>query len=241
MDEPTAFNLPLTIKLYTVDRTSLHFTHERDHPMGIHTYFQSLNDLERIIRCPGKFKFEEHSVSAHSWKVVQYAKTLADIEENNGVIIDWKKLYEITSSHDYGEIFIGDIKTPVKHYSLELRAILQQVEEGMVSHFIDEHIPDEFKPIFRRQLREGKDDSVEGLILEVADKMDQVYEAFTELQRGNTEKEFIAMYRNALIKIKGIKLHCVDYFLAHILPDMVSEGARSPINIEQITHDALAS
>lgn len=180
--------------------------------MGIHTYFRSLNELERIIRCPGKFKFEEHSVSAHSWKVVQYAKTLADIEERNGVRIDWKKLYEITSSHDYGEIFIGDIKTPVKHSSKELRLLIQQVEEGMIEYFIEENIPEDFKAIFRKQLREGKDDSVEGLILEVADKMDQVYEAFAELQRGNTEKEFIVMYRNALVKIKNIQLHCVEYF-----------------------------
>ena len=209
--------------------------------MGIHTYFQSLTDLERIIRCPGKFKFQEHSVSAHSWKVVQYAKTLADIEESHGVVVDWKKLYEVISSHDYGEIFIGDIKTPVKHYSLELRAMLQKVEEGMVEHFIDEHIPKEFKPIFRRQLREGKDESVEGQILEVADKLDQVYETYAELIRGNTEKEFIVMYRTALIKIKEIKLHCVDYFLRHILPDMVCEGSRSPIDIAKITNEALKS
>ncbi|OMF13252.1 hydrolase [Paenibacillus amylolyticus] len=208
--------------------------------MGIHTYFRSLNDLERIIRTPGKFKFEEHSVSAHSWKVVQYAKTLADIEEQHGVIIDWKKLYEITSSHDYGEIFIGDIKTPVKHYSLELRSMLQKVEEGMVEHFINENIPEEFQPIFRRQLREGKDQSVEGLILEVADKMDQVYEAFAELQRGNTEKEFIVMYRYALVKIKNIDLHCVQYFLEQILPDMIDEGIRSPFDIRKITEEALA-
>ncbi|WP_336775864.1 MULTISPECIES: YfbR-like 5'-deoxynucleotidase [unclassified Paenibacillus] len=208
--------------------------------MGIHTYFQSLTDLERIIRCPGKFKFQAHSVAEHSWKVVQYAKTLADIEEMNGVAVDWKKLYEITSSHDYGEIFIGDIKTPVKHYSMELRSMLLQVEEGMVAHFIDDHIPEEFKPTFRRQLREGKDQSVEGQILEVADKLDQIYEAFIELQLGNTEKEFIVMYRSALIKIKEIKLHCVDYFLAHILPDLVSQGVKSPIDIEQITKEALA-
>ncbi|PQP85230.1 hydrolase [Paenibacillus sp. PCH8] len=208
--------------------------------MGIHTYFRSLNDLERIIRTPGKFKFEEHSVSAHSWKVVQYAKTLADIEEQHGVTIDWKKLYEITSSHDYGEIFIGDIKTPVKHYSLELRSMLQKVEEGMVEHFINENIPEEFQPIFRRQLREGKDLSVEGLILEVADKMDQVYEAFAELQRGNTEKEFIVMYRYALVKIKNIDLHCVQYFLEQILPDMIEEGIRSPFDIRKITEEALA-
>ncbi|NIK69048.1 MULTISPECIES: YfbR-like 5'-deoxynucleotidase [unclassified Paenibacillus] len=208
--------------------------------MGIHTYFQSLTDLERIIRCPGKFKFQAHSVAEHSWKVVQYAKTLADIEEMNGVAVDWKKLYEITSSHDYGEIFIGDIKTPVKHYSMELRSMLLQVEEGMVAHFIDDHIPEEFKPTFRRQLREGKDQSVEGQILEVADKLDQIYEAFIELQLGNTEKEFIVMYRSALIKIKEIKLHCVDYFLAHILPDLVAQGVKSPIDIERITKEALA-
>lgn len=208
--------------------------------MGIHTYFRSLNELERIIRCPGKFKFEEHSVSAHSWKVVQYAKTLADIEERNGVRIDWKKLYEITSSHDYGEIFIGDIKTPVKHSSKELRLLIQQVEEGMVEYFIEENIPEDFKAIFRKQLREGKDDSVEGLILEVADKMDQVYEAFAELQRGNTEKEFIVMYRNALVKIKNIQLHCVNYFLENILPDMVKEETPSSIDIKKITEEALA-
>ncbi|MGG4211665.1 YfbR-like 5'-deoxynucleotidase [Paenibacillus sp. FSL L8-0638] len=208
--------------------------------MGIHTYFRSLNELERIIRCPGKFKFEEHSVSAHSWKVVQYAKTLADIEERNGVRIDWKKLYEITSSHDYGEIFIGDIKTPVKHSSKELRLLIQQVEEGMIEYFIEENIPEDFKAIFRKQLREGKDDSVEGLILEVADKMDQVYEAFAELQRGNTEKEFIVMYRNALVKIKNIQLHCVEYFLGNILPDMVKEETPSSIDIKKITEEALA-
>ncbi|MEK4734520.1 MULTISPECIES: YfbR-like 5'-deoxynucleotidase [unclassified Paenibacillus] len=208
--------------------------------MGIHTYFRSLNELERIIRCPGKFKFEEHSVSAHSWKVVQYAKTLADIEERNGVRIDWKKLYEITSSHDYGEIFIGDIKTPVKHSSKELRLLIQQVEEGMIEYFIEENIPEDFKAIFRKQLREGKDDSVEGLILEVADKMDQVYEAFAELQRGNTEKEFIVMYRNALVKIKNIQLHCVEYFLENILPDMVKEETPLSIDIKKITEEALA-
>lgn len=209
--------------------------------MGIHTYFRSLNELERIYRCPGKFKFEEHSVAEHSWKVVQYAKTLADIEERHGAQIDWKKLYEITSSHDYGEIFIGDIKTPVKHYSMELRNLILQVEEGMVHHFIDEHIPDEFKSIFRNQLREGKDESVEGLILEVADKLDQVYEAFAEMQRGNTEKEFVKMYRDALVKIKNIKLKCVDYFLSEILTDMVNEGGMSPIDIKRITQEALES
>ncbi|MOA08662.1 HD containing hydrolase-like enzyme [compost metagenome] len=109
----------------------------------------------------------------------------------------------------------------------------------MIAHFIDENIPEDLKSIFRRQLREGKDDSVEGLILEMADKLDQVYEAFTELRRGNTEKEFVVMYREALIKIKNIKLHCVDYFLQHILPDLVEESSNCPVDIKKITKEAL--
>ncbi len=110
----------------------------------------------------------------------------------------------------------------------------------MIEYFIEENIPEDFKAIFRKQLREGKDDSVEGLILEVADKMDQVYEAFAELQRGNTEKEFIVMYRNALVKIKNINLKCVEYFLENILPDMVKEETPSSIDIKKITEEALA-
>lgn len=30
--------------------------------------------------------------------------------------------------------------------------MLQKVEEGMVEHFINENIPEEFQPIFRRQV-----------------------------------------------------------------------------------------
>lgn len=110
----------------------------------------------------------------------------------------------------------------------------------MVYNFIEEHIPQDFKAIFHNQLREGKNDSIEGLILEVADKIDQVYEAFAEHQRGNTEKEFIKMYRYALIKIKNINLYCVKYFLNNILPDMVNDEISSTFDIRRITEEALA-
>ncbi|CAM4519668.1 hypothetical protein PAMA110636_29625 [Paenibacillus macerans] len=61
------------------------------------------------------------------------------------------------------------------------------------------------------------------------------------MQRGNTEKEFVKMYREALMKIKNIKLKCVDYFLSEILTDMVNEGGMSPIDIKRITQEALES
>lgn len=206
--------------------------------IGIHTFFTSLNDLERIIRCPGRFKFEEHNVAAHSWKVSQYAMFFATIEEQNGAEINWKSLYEKTINHDFAEVFIGDIKTPVKHASPELKQMLAHVEEKMMEKFIREEIPPDFQAIFFERMKEGKDSTIEGLLLEFADKLDQVYEAFAELKRGNTDKEFVLMYESALRKLLVMPLpNTVDYFKNYILKDLMNEETQ--IDIKKITLNIL--
>ena len=42
--------------------------------MGMHQYFKRLSDLEKLIRLPGKFKYFEHNVAAHSFKVTKIAQ-----------------------------------------------------------------------------------------------------------------------------------------------------------------------
>ena len=106
------------------------------------------------------------------------AQTLADIEEQAGNTIDWQILYEKALNHDYTERFIGDIKTPVKYANKELRQMLSTVEEKMTDTFIEEEIPESFQPIYRRRLADGKDDSLEGQLLAIADKIDLLYESF---------------------------------------------------------------
>lgn len=206
--------------------------------MGIHKFFMSLNDLERIIRCPGRFKFEEHNVAAHSWKVSQYALVFATIEENNGATINWKSLYEKTINHDYGEVFIGDIKTPVKHSSPELKEMIAHVEHKMVEDFITREIPEEFKAVFKERLKEGKDATIEGRLLEFADKLDQFYESLAELKRGNNDHEFINMYQQALKRILKIDLKpSVVYFRDVILNDVLNED--TTIDITKLTHEVM--
>ncbi|MFD1861750.1 YfbR-like 5'-deoxynucleotidase [Planococcus chinensis] len=207
--------------------------------MGIHKFFTSLNDLERIIRAPGRFKFEEHNVAAHSWKVSQYAMFFATIEERAGKKVDWKSLYEKTINHDFAEVFIGDIKTPVKHSSPELKEMIARVEEGMMEKFIYREIPEEFHDVFFDRMKEGKDATTEGRLLEMADKLDQFYESFAELKRGNSDKEFVAMYRIALKKLLAIPLKAsVTYFRDEILEDVMNED--SITDIREITRQVLA-
>lgn len=208
--------------------------------MGIHHFFTSLNDLERIIRCPGRFKFEEHNVAAHSWKVSQYAMFFGTLEEMEGAHIDWKSLYEKTINHDFAEVFIGDIKTPVKHASPELKQMLAHVEDKMMEKFIIKEIPERFQQIFFERMKEGKDTTIEGRLLEFADKLDQFYEAFAELKRGNSDPEFVGMYEIALKKLLLIPLPAsIAYFRETILQDAIAEDTQ--INIQQLTKDILAN
>ncbi|WP_161878368.1 YfbR-like 5'-deoxynucleotidase [Alkalibacterium sp. MB6] len=208
--------------------------------MGMHEYIKSLSDLEKIYRCPGKFKFEEHSVAAHSFKVTKIAQFLGTVEEHKGNEVDWKSLYEKALNHDYSEIFIGDIKTPVKYADPDLRERLANVEESMTKHFIEEEIPEEFQAIYHNRLKEGKDETLEGKILSVADKVDLLYESFGEIQKGNPENLFTQIYQESLDTILEFKeLASVNYFLKEILPDLLSGEFTNQSELETISQNIL--
>lgn len=60
----------------------------------------------------------------------------------------------------------------------------------MVDTFIKEEIPEQYQNVYRERLQEGKDDSLEGQILSVEDKIDLLYETFGEIQKRNPEPLF---------------------------------------------------
>lgn len=193
--------------------------------MGVHQYFKRLSDLEKLIRLPGKFKYFEHNVAAHSFKVTKIAQYLATVEEHRGNTIDWKSLYEKALNHDFAEVFTGDIKTPVKYAKTELKMLFSQVEQDMVDTFINEEIPEPYKDIYRERLQEGKDDSLEGQILSVADKIDLLYETFGEIQKRNPEDLFFEIYEHSLETIMQFDhLSSVQDFIENVIPEMLTEN-----------------
>ncbi|KRN33566.1 YfbR-like 5'-deoxynucleotidase [Weissella halotolerans] len=192
--------------------------------MGMHQYLSGLNELEMISRAPGYFKYQPHSVAAHSWKVTQAAQFLGDVEEQAGNDVDWRMLYEKALNHDMAERFIGDIRTPVKYASQELRQMLANVETSLSDSFVEAEIPAELQAAYKRRLHEGKDDTLEGRILAVADKIDLLYEAFGELQKGNPEPVFLDIYRESLETIFAFRdMPSVAYFIREVLPELLND------------------
>lgn len=204
--------------------------------MGMHQYIKSLSDLENIIRCPGKFKYEDHSVASHSFKVTQIAQFLGTVEEQAGQEINWRSLYEKALNHDYTELFIGDIKTPVKYATPALREMLADVEDSMMENFVKKEIPEEFQAVYLERLKEGKDSSLEGQILSVADKVDLLYESFGEIQKGNPESVFTEIYEESLKTILEFDhLASVNYFLEEVLPDLLSGNFTNQEQLQKIS------
>lgn len=208
--------------------------------MGVHQYFKSLSDLEKIYRCPGKFKLQEHSVAAHSFKVAKIAQFFGHVEEKAGNKVDWRALYQKALNHDYPELFTGDIKTPVKYSSKELHELFKQVEEEMTKNFINGVFPEEYREIYFDLFKEGKDDTLEGKILSVSDKVDLLYESFGEIQKGNPEPLFLEIYEESLRTILRFSgLASVQYFLTSILPDLLAERFIERSQLRGITDEII--
>ncbi|WP_412519596.1 YfbR-like 5'-deoxynucleotidase [Staphylococcus simulans] len=208
--------------------------------MGVHQYFKRLSDLEKLIRLPGKFKYFEHNVAAHSFKVTKIAQYLATVEEHHGNSIDWKSLYEKALNHDFAEVFTGDIKTPVKYASRDLKKLFSQVEEEMVDNFIREEFPEEYQDVYRERLQEGKDDSLEGQILAVADKIDLLYETFGEIQKRNPDSLFFEIYEMSLETIMQFDhLVSVQDFIENVIPEMLTENFIPRSELRELTMSIL--
>ena len=209
--------------------------------MGMHQFIQGLSNLETLRRAPGFFKYQEHSVAAHSFKVAEIAQMLGDVEELAGNKVNWQMLYEKSLNHDYTERFIGDIKTPVKYATPTLRHMLADVEATMTENFIKNEIPRYFQDRYRRRLSEGKDETLEGQILSVADKIDLLYEGFGEIEKGNPEQVFLDIYSESLSTILQFRNRpSVRYFLEEVLPDMLDEKFASRDQLAKLTKETMA-
>ena len=209
--------------------------------MGMHQFIQGLSNLETLRRAPGFFKYQEHSVAAHSFKVAEIAQMLGDVEELAGNKVNWQMLYEKSLNHDYTERFIGGIKTPVKYATPTLRQMLADVEATMTENFIKNEIPRDFQDRYRRRLSEGKDETLEGQILSVADKIDLLYEGFGEIEKGNPEQVFLDIYSESLSTILQFKNRpSVRYFLDEVLPDMLDEKFASWDQLAKLTKETMA-
>ncbi|MGE5614943.1 MAG: HD domain-containing protein [Bacillota bacterium] len=193
--------------------------------MGLHNYLLTVRKLNNMGRWSTDFMHQRATVSEHSFFVAQIGQMLAIIEEENGNVIDWRKLFKKLLNHDVVEAMTGDIISTVKNKNKQLRDMLSMLEREVIEENLLASMEEPYKSIYRDILFDGKDDSIEGKILKCADYIDAIMECVNEV-RLNNFVPFVDKYRLILSKLKNIDLASVKFFLEKILPGII-EGCKA--------------
>ncbi len=110
--------------------------------------------------------------------------------------------------HDATEIFTGDLPTPIKYYSPDIRAAYRQVEEVAAEKLLG-MLPEELRPAYAPLLHES--DSEIKTLVKAADKLSAYIKCLEELEAGN--REFSDAARETLDALRAMELEEVAWFL----------------------------
>lgn len=114
--------------------------------------------------------------------------------------------------HDAPEILTGDLPTPVKYFTPELRAAYAKVEEYGIGKFLD-MLPAEFREDYQNLLK--MEDKQTAEYIHAADKLQALIKCKEELRGGNNE--FLQAAASTENKLKELNMPEVSYFLENFM------------------------
>ncbi len=160
----------------------------------------------------------EHSenLCEHSFEVAVIAHALAVIGNKRfGKNLSGERAAFLGLYHDTPETLTGDMPTPVKYYSEEVRNAYKTVEENACRSLV-EMLPEDFREDFSAAfIPEEKDDELWKLV-KAADKISALIKCVEEKKAGNSE--FVKAADGIRESIEKIGLPEVKVFIEEFLP-----------------------
>ena len=127
---------------------------------------------------------------------------------------DPNELAAIALYHDASEILTGDLPTPIKYHSRDIRAAYGEVERIAVDRLL-QTLPDELRPEYERLFSAGEDESRYELV-RAADKLSAYIKCIDERKAGNAE--FRSAERSTRERLERLAIPEVDYFMKNFIP-----------------------
>ncbi|MBR5381741.1 MAG: 5'-deoxynucleotidase [Oscillospiraceae bacterium] len=115
--------------------------------------------------------------------------------------------------HDASEIFTGDMPTPVKYYSDEIREAYKSVEDVAVRRLLSS-LPESMRASYADLLTPRDERTLR--FVKAADKLSAYIKCVEELKAGN--EEFRSAADQSLEKLRAMAMPEVGYFLEHFMP-----------------------
>ncbi len=160
------------------------------------TFFAALSRMKYIERWALMRSSRPENLSEHAMEVAMIAHALCTIGNVRfGKELDADRAAVVGLFHDASEIITGDMPTPVKYYSDDIRSAYKKVEAVAELRLLDK-LPDDMRPVYAELFEAsgapGHDPASENAVymrrlVKAADKISAYIKCLEEETAGNTE------------------------------------------------------
>lgn len=177
-------------------------------------FFSMLFRMKNIYRWGLMRNTKRESLSEHCLEVACIAHALALIRNRRfGGNVDAGAVAAAALYHDAPEIITGDMPTPVKYYSKEIRSAYRQIEDAAAGELIN-LLPDDLKPDYEKLLSPADEQITE--LVKAADKLAAYVKCIEETNMGN--HEFDVALKSTKKVLSGSNLPEVKVFMEEFIP-----------------------
>lgn len=164
------------------------------------------------MRCLQRENVQEHSLQV---AVVAHALTLIKNKKFGGNLSP-DRVALLAIYHDATEVLTGDMPTPVKYFSPQLREAYKAIE-GHAANQLLKLLPQEFQADYKDLLSPKAEDAEANKMVKAADTICAYIKCLEEKAAGNNE--FNKAERTIVEKIEALKSQPeVKYFVEHFIP-----------------------
>ena len=188
-----------------------------------YNFFAAISRMKYINRWQLMRNFREENLCEHSMEVAMIAHALCVIGNvRYGKSLDPDKAALIGLYHDASEIITGDMPTPVKYYSADIRDSYKQVETFAREKLLQK-LPEDLRPayeeIFEPDDRKSSPDELYLMkLVKAADQLSALIKCMEETASGNGEFRTALESTRKKLEQTSCKLPEVSDFMRDFLP-----------------------
>ena len=185
-----------------------------------YSFFATLSRLKYIDRWALMRNARQENLSEHSLEVAMIAHALCTIGNiRYGKNLNADRAALIGLYHDASEIITGDMPTPVKYYTSDLRRAYKEVEavaEDQLLRMLPEDLRDAYSTVFFESGEEN--DAYMRKLVKAADKFSALIKCMEERDAGNLEFRTAENATRESIERMSRELPEVKDFMIEFLP-----------------------
>lgn len=179
-------------------------------------FFAMMSRMKYINRWALMRNTKEENICEHSLDVAMIAHNLAIISNVRfGNNLPVERAAMMGMYHDCTEIITGDMPTPIKYHSQELRKAFQEVED-LASEQLLSMLPEDMRSYYENLFFAKEEEQYIWKLVKAADKISAYCKCIEEEKLGNTE--FVQAKETIKKSIEAMELKEVTVFMEEFVP-----------------------